>query len=195
MTPITNIDSYFALLSATIERLQVHSLNAIVESLLWAFENDKTVYVFGNGGSASLASHFACDLGKGTANGTGKRFRVMALTDNLPLITAWANDSSYDHIFAEQLTNFVRPQDVAFAISASGNSRNVINALQVARQAGATTLGITGFKGGLMRELCDKCTIVPSENMQIIEDLHLSIAHAIFTVARARTCKVFSATA
>lgn len=195
MTPITNVDSYFALLSATIERLQFHPLNAITESLLWAFENDKTVYVFGNGGSASLASHFACDLGKGTANGTEKRFRVMALTDNLPLITAWANDSSYDHIFAEQLTNFVRPQDVAFAISASGNSRNVINALQVARDAGATTLGITGFKGGLMRELCDKCVIVPSENMQIIEDLHLSIAHAIFTVARARTSKVFSATA
>jgi D-sedoheptulose 7-phosphate isomerase len=195
MTPITNVETYFALLSSAIGKLQVHSLNAITESLLWAFEHDKTVYVFGNGGSASLASHFACDLGKGTVNGTGKRFRVMALTDNLPLITAWANDSSYDHIFAEQLTNFVRPQDVAFAISASGNSRNVINALQVARRAGATTIGIAGFRGGSMKELCDKCVIVPSDNMQIIEDLHLSIAHAIFSAARARTCKAFGATA
>lgn len=195
MTPITNVESYFASLSSTIQKMPLHSIDSVTERLLWAFNNDKAVYVFGNGGSASLASHFACDLGKGTVNGSGKRFRVMALTDNLPLITAWANDSSYDDIFAEQLTNFVGPHDVAFAISASGNSRNVINALQVAREVGATTLGITGFKGGFMKELCDNCIIVPSENMQIIEDLHLSIAHAIFTAARARTCRAVGATA
>jgi D-sedoheptulose 7-phosphate isomerase len=195
MTPITNVESYFALLSCTIQKMQLHSIDAVTEVLLRTFENEKTIYVFGNGGSASLASHFACDLGKGTVNGSGKRFRIMALTDNLPLITAWANDSSYDHIFAEQLTNFVSSEDVAFAISGSGNSRNVINALRVARKAGATTLGITGFKGGAMKDLCDECIIVPSDNMQIIEDMHLSIAHSIFTAAKAKTCRAVGATA
>ena len=195
MTTIPNVESYFSLLSSTIQKMQLDLIDAVTESLLWALENGKTIYVFGNGGSASLASHFACDLGKGTVNGSARRFRVMALTDCLPLITAWANDSSYDCVFAEQLKNFVSPKDVAFAISASGNSRNVINALQVARKAGATTLGITGFKGGLMKDLCDKCIIVPSENMQIIEDMHLSIAHAIFSVARAKAGTAIGVTA
>ncbi len=145
------------------------------------------MYTFGNGGSASLASHFACDLGKGTAycNG-GKRFRALALTDNLPTLTAWANDSSYEDVFSEQLRNFVQPQDVAFAISGSGNSKNVLNALEVAREAGATTLGISGFQGGQMKSLCDICVVVPSNNMQIIEDMHLAMAHSIFRIVYSR---------
>jgi len=142
------------------------------------------IYLFGNGGSAALASHFACDLGKGTANGTGKRFRVLALTDNVPLMTAWSNDSKYEDIFAEQLSNFVQRDDIAFAISGSGNSPNVLRALTLARSTGAITVGLTGYQGGKMKELCDQCMIVPSDNMQIIEDLHLCVAHAIFTVVR-----------
>jgi D-sedoheptulose 7-phosphate isomerase len=137
--------------------------------------------LFGNGGSASLASHFACDLGKGTALcNSAKRFRALALTDNIPTITAWANDSGYEDIFAEQLKNFVRPRDIAFAISGSGNSKNVLNALNLSREAGAVNIGITGFDGGEMKFLCDVCVIVPSYNMQVIEDLHLSMAHSIF---------------
>jgi D-sedoheptulose 7-phosphate isomerase len=190
-----DIELYFAKLTATISKVHHPSVHAITDRLLRAFENQQTVYVFGNGGSASLASHFACDLAKGTINGTGKRFRVVALTDNLPLITAWANDSSYDDIFAEQLANLVQPNDVVFAISASGNSRNVIKALRLARSARAATLGITGFQGGLMKDLCDQCVIVPSDNMQIIEDIHLSLAHAIFTAAKARTCTAAAASA
>jgi D-sedoheptulose 7-phosphate isomerase len=162
----------------------------IVDVLVEAYETGSMIYLFGNGGSASLASHFACDLGKGTANGTGKRFRVLALTDNVPLMTAWANDSRYEDIFAEQLVNLVRPKDVAFAISGSGNSPNVLRALRVAREAGAITVGLGGFHGGKMKELCDVSMIVPSDNMQIIEDLHMSTAHALFTVVRQ---KVFQA--
>jgi D-sedoheptulose 7-phosphate isomerase len=97
-------------------------------------------------------------------------------------MTAWANDSRYEDIFAEQLSNFVRRDDVAFAISGSGNSPNVLRALQVARDAGAITLGLTGFQGGQMKDLCDVCMIIPSDNMQIIEDLHLCASHALFTV-------------
>jgi len=145
------------------------------------------VYLFGNGGSASLASHFACDLGKGTAylNG-GKRFRVLALTDNIPVITAWANDASYEDIFSEQLKSFVQPGDIAFAISGSGNSKNVLKGLAVAREAGALAIGISGFQGGKMKSLCDLCVVVPSSNMQVIEDLHVAMAHSIFRIVSAQ---------
>src|SRR5258708_8091125 len=165
---------YFEELRGVAADLPHDSINQIAAELLRANESGRMVYLFGNGGSASLASHFACDLGKGTAycNG-GKRFRVLALTDNIPTMTAWANDCSYEDIFAEQLRNFVQPHDVAFAISGSGNSKNVLNALRVAREAGATTVGISGFQGGEMKYLCDLCVIVPSNNMQIIENLHL----------------------
>jgi D-sedoheptulose 7-phosphate isomerase len=110
----------------------------------------------------------------------------MALTDNVPLMTAWANDSCYEDIFAEQLANFAGRGDVAFAISASGNSPNVLKALRVAKQAGSITAGLTGFSGGRMLALCDACVVVRSDNMQIIEDVHVSIAHAIFTGIRAQ---------
>jgi D-sedoheptulose 7-phosphate isomerase len=162
------------------------TLDQIVDMLMRAYEAGRMIYLFGNGGSAALASHFACDLGKGAANGSGQRFRVLALTDNVPMMTAWANDARYDDIFAEQLVNFIGPQDIAMAISCSGNSPNVLKALKVARAAGAFTIGLTGFQGGKVKELCDLCAIVPSENMQIIEDLHLSSAHAIFTALRGK---------
>jgi len=178
---------YFEELQRVANDLCHDGIDQIADALLKAYDAERMVYTFGNGGSASLASHFACDLGKGTAycNG-GKRFRVLALTDNLPSLTAWANDSSYEDVFSEQLKNFVRSQDVAFAISASGNSKNVLNALQVAREAGARTLGISGFQGGEMKSLCNICVIVPSNNMQIIEDLHLAMTHSIFRIVYAR---------
>jgi D-sedoheptulose 7-phosphate isomerase len=178
---------YFEELQRVITGLSHDHIDQIADALVKAYESKRVVYTFGNGGSASLASHLACDLGKGTAycNG-GKRFRVLALTDNLITLTAWANDSSYEDIFSEQLRNFVQPQDVAFAISGSGNSKNVLNALQVAREAGATTLGISGFQGGQMKSLCDICVVVPSDNMQIIEDVHLAMAHSIFRIVYTR---------
>ncbi len=184
---ILDARQYFDELRRVVAGLPHDSINQIATELLRANELGRMVYLFGNGGSASLASHFACDLGKGTAysNG-GKRFRVLALTDNIPAMTAWANDSGYEDIFAEQLRNFVQPQDIAFAISGSGNSKNVLNALRLAREAGATTIGVTGFEGGAMKSLCDICVVVPSENMQIIEDLHLSMAHSIFRIVSGR---------
>jgi D-sedoheptulose 7-phosphate isomerase len=179
--------TYFEQLQRVAKGLSHEPINQIADALVKAYESGRMVYLFGNGGSASLASHLACDLGKGTAycNG-GKRFRVLALTDNLPTLTAWANDSSYEEVFAEQLRNVVEPQDVAFAISGSGNSQNVLNALHVARAAGATTVGITGFQGGKMKSQCDLCAVVPSDDMQIIEDLHLAMAHSIFRIVYGR---------
>lgn len=181
---------YFEELQRVVTCLSHDGIDQIAGVLYKAYESQRIVYTFGNGGSASLASHFACDLGKGTAycNG-GKRFRALALTDNLPTLTAWANDSGYEDIFSEQLRNFVHPQDVAFAISGSGNSKNVLNALEVAREAGATTLGISGFEGGRMKSLCDICVVVPSNNMQIIEDMHLAMAHSIFRIVYSRVSR------
>ncbi len=182
--PIAFAQNYFDLLAATIARLDAKTVDEIAALLYSAYSESRTVFLFGNGGSASLASHFACDLGKGTTCATSgaKRFRAIALTDNVPLMTAWANDSSYEHIFSEQLANLAQENDVAFAISGSGNSRNVLKALECARSFGVKTIGISGYEGGKMKDLCDMLLVVPSDNMQIIEDIHLSVAHALFTI-------------
>jgi D-sedoheptulose 7-phosphate isomerase len=184
---ILNAEQYFEELQRVMVSFPKDGIDQIANTLVGAYDAGRTVFLCGNGGSASLASHFACDLGKGTAycNG-GKRLRVLSLTDNLPTLTAWANDSSYEDVFSEQLRNFVQPGDVALAISCSGNSKNVLNALQVAREAGATTVGISGFQGGEMKSLCDICVVVPSNNMQIIEDLHLAMTHSIFRIVYSR---------
>ena len=184
---IADAMQYFKELQRVISSLPKDGIDQIADTLVGAYDAGRTVFLCGNGGSAALASHLACDLGKGTAycNG-GKRLRVLALTDNLATLTAWANDSSYDDVFSEQLKNFVQVHDVLFAISGSGNSKNVLKALRAAREAGAATIGISGFAGGAMKSLCDCCVIVPSNDMQIIEDSHLAIAHSIFRIVHAR---------
>lgn len=186
MNRIKDCHSYFRALSDTVDRLPRKDVELVADLLMTVFADNRTLFLFGNGGSAALASHFACDLAKGTVNPSGKRFRAIALTDNVAVMTAWANDSHYDDIFAEQLLNFVAPDDLAFAISASGNSPNVLKALDAARRAGASTIGLTGFAGGKMKSLCDACIVIPSDNMQLIEDLQLSVAHALFTCVRQR---------
>lgn len=177
---------YFAELMRVLQKLPFDVVEQITSVLLRAYTENRTVYLFGNGGSAALASHSACDLGKGTALAGRRRFRVLALTDNVALLTAWANDTSYADIFAEQLRTFVAKGDIVLAISASGNSANVLNGLRVARESGAFTVGLTGFQGGNMKGLCDLCLVVPSNSMQFIEDVHLCITHCIFTSLRAR---------
>ena len=183
-------EAYFLGVQRVLRRLPFAMIDQAIDALWQAFVNRRTVFVFGNGGSAALASHSACDLGKGTVLNGGPRFRVLALTDNVPLMTAWANDSDYSHIFSEQMIPFIEKDDVALAISGSGNSPNVLNGLQTARDAGAVTIGLTGFQGGKLRSLCDVCVIVPSDNMQVIEDLHVSINHSIFLALRQRICEM-----
>jgi D-sedoheptulose 7-phosphate isomerase len=184
------LETYFQQLAGLIPLLPYRAMEKIARAILQAFDEEKVVFVFGNGGSAASASHMMCDMNKGTvAAGPGKRLKVMALTDNVPLLTAWANDSNYERVFSEQLKNFVRSRDVVLAISGSGSSRNVLLALRTAREYGAVTLGVTGYQGGGMKPLCDVCAVVPSDNMQIIEDIHHAILHSIFTAVRNRlTC-------
>jgi D-sedoheptulose 7-phosphate isomerase len=200
---ISDSTSYFKAFDHVLATMPHEWVEQVADKLFQAHQDGKAIFVFGNGGSAALASHFACDLGKGTcfSGRAHKRFRVMSLTDNMPLLTAWANDTSYDDVFAEQIRNFVEPGDVAFAISGSGNSPNVLHGLQAAREAGAFTIGLGGFQGGKMKPLCDLCIVIPSDNMQIIEDFHVSVSHALFTLVRNRlqaqlaTVQAFVATA
>jgi D-sedoheptulose 7-phosphate isomerase len=184
--PALRSETYVRNLTDVLASLPFDGIDEISEILVEAYDANRALFLFGNGGSAALASHSACDLGKGTVFNGNRRFRVLALTDNVPLMTAWANDSHYEEIFAEQLRPFAQPGDVAFAISGSGNSPNILKGLQAARSLGAKTIGLAGFQGGKMKGLCDRCVVVPSDNMQLIEDVHLSITHAIFVSVRER---------
>jgi D-sedoheptulose 7-phosphate isomerase len=181
-----DISGYCTKVSEVLANMPCAEIELVIQALMQAHEAGRGVFLFGNGGSAALASHMACDLGKGTADVTSKRSRVLSLTDNVALITAWANDTNYEEVFSEQLKNQLQPGDVALAISTSGNSPNVLRGFHVAKSLGAITVGLTGFDGGKARPLCDLCIVVPSDNTQIIEDLHSVLAHGIFSVLRTR---------
>jgi D-sedoheptulose 7-phosphate isomerase len=177
---------YLSAVQDVLERVDHAVIDQMAEAIWRVYEAGKTLFLFGNGGSAALASHFACDIGKGTIAGREKRLKTIALTDNVPLITAWANDKSYEDIFSEQLDGLAEKGDIAMAISGSGNSPNVIKGLQAARRLGLQTLVLTGFAGGKAKPLADLCLVVPSDSMQHIEDAHLCATHAIFLAIRER---------
>lgn len=180
-----SVERYFQELSNLIPRLPYSSIATITEIFLHAFREQRTIYVFGNGGSAANASHMMCDINKGVVGlDAVQRPKVIALTDNMSLITAWANDYGYERVFSEQLKTFIKPRDVAFAISTSGDSASVLLALETAREYGAMTIGLAGCEGGRMKALCDICAIVPSFNVQMVEDLHHATMHSIFTAVR-----------
>jgi D-sedoheptulose 7-phosphate isomerase len=178
------IKSYLNGINRMVDKISVTQVKGIIDILLRAYEDERFIFIMGNGGSAATASHFACDLSKGTICRSDKRFKVIALTDNVPLLTAWANDTDYEHVFAEQLSHFIGPGDVVLGISGSGNSPNIINAVRLAAAKSAITIGLTGFKGGLLKDVVDHCLIVPSDNMQHIEDLHMILTHLVSSSIR-----------
>ncbi|MCI4358759.1 MAG: SIS domain-containing protein [Thermoplasmata archaeon] len=156
----------------------------VVPVLLEARAQDRTIFFFGNGGSASTASHFVADIGKATIRGDGRRFRCIALVDNVETLTAWANDAEYSRVFAEQLATLGRPGDVAIGISGSGNSPNVLRAMETATHLGLRTVGLTGMGGGKLKDLVEVPIVVPSRSMQHIEDVHLLIGHLLTAYLR-----------
>ena len=178
------IKRYLAEVSTTLGRLPEGTIAEVIDVLEEARGEGRSVFVFGNGGSAATSSHFASDLAKGTICPGKPRLKAFALTDNVPLLSAWANDSAYESIFAEQLANFVQAGDIAVAISSSGNSPNVLNGVKGAKTKGATTIGFVGFDGGKLKALVDIALIVPSHNMKQVEDIHLLIGHVIATCLR-----------
>jgi D-sedoheptulose 7-phosphate isomerase len=184
--PSVAAKDYLLAAQGVLARVDHAVVDRMVEVIWRGYKQGRTLFMFGNGGSAALASHFGCDIGKGTIAGKRKRLKTVALTDNVALITAWANDKAYDAIFAEQLESLAERGDIALAISGSGNSPNVIRGLEAARRLGAETLVLTGFEGGRAKTLADLCLVVPSDSMQLIEDAHLCATHAIFLAIRQR---------
>ena len=180
------IERYWHELCAVADAMPYAALGRVADTLLECNQRGNTVFVLGNGGSASTASHFACDLAKGTRTPGRPAFRVIPLTDNVPMITAWGNDTSFDRVFAEQLSALVRPHDVVLVISASGNSPNVVAAIDVARDAGAITIALTGESGGHAAPMADIAVRVPLIPIEQVEDAHSMITHSLCVAIRER---------
>jgi D-sedoheptulose 7-phosphate isomerase len=170
--------------SALLDGYLTEGISKVVPVLLKARKAARTIFFFGNGGSASTASHFVVDIGKATMHGDRRRFRCIALVDNVESVTAWANDMEYSRVFSEQLVGLAQRGDVAVAISGSGNSPNVLRAVEAAHLLGLTTIGLTGMGGGRLKELADISIVVPSTSMQHIEDVHLLICHLLTAYLR-----------
>jgi D-sedoheptulose 7-phosphate isomerase len=181
---------------ANFVKMYTHQLTQILDSLpqdkfieinnvlLDARETGKQIFVIGNGGSAAAASHMVCDFGKNTREAGKNRIRAICLNDNTPSVLAYANDEGYDVIFSEQLLALGNPGDVLIAISGSGNSANILKAIGTAHQMNIKVIGLTGFKGGKMKDMTDICLIVPSDSMEMIEDVHLIINHILAGLLR-----------
>jgi D-sedoheptulose 7-phosphate isomerase len=174
-----HLSGYLSQVVQTLQQLPAQPLRRVASALWAAYERDATIFVCGNGGSAATASHFACDLSKWTINSRARRVRAMALTDNIPLLTAWSNDQGYADVFVEQLRAHYRYGDLVFAISGSGKSPNVLRAVEWANESGATTVGITGFDGGELARIADVSLLVDNHTMPQVEDVHSMVCHAL----------------
>ena len=171
--------NYLDSLKSYLDRIPLDKVEAITDLLSRAYKNNRQVFIMGNGGSASTASHFACDLGKGTIIEGKPRFRVISLNDNISLITALSNDCGYDEVFREQLMNLVQAGDIVISITGSGNSPNVLKAIEYARSRGAVTIGCIGFDGGKLRGMVDEEITLACSNYGQVEDIHLILEHLI----------------
>ena len=177
--------NYLEEIKKTLSKIEEDLLNKVEEiaTLLEETKNKKNrIFIMGNGGSGSTASHFAEDLSKGTIVEDSLRFKAISLTDSVPTILAWANDSSYDDVFVEQLKNLMEPGDVVIGISGSGNSKNVLKAIEYANQKGGITVGFSGYDGGNLIKLAKINVHVPSFNMQRVEDVHMLTAHLLMSL-------------
>ncbi|MFN0169118.1 MAG: SIS domain-containing protein [Bryobacteraceae bacterium] len=176
---MTYPEQYKTELFKTLDALDLGKVNEAIDWLRAARDEGRRIFVCGNGGSASTASHFACDMVKGASFNRPSRFKIMALTDQLPTITAYANDVSYDAVFVEQLKNFAQSGDVVMGISGSGNSPNVLKAMEYANSIGCKTIGLTGRDGGKLGPMAQLNIQAPVPHMGRIEDAHMIVCHMI----------------
>ena len=179
MSESTLVHQYLSQLEDTIAKISRDDIWSVIHVLMDAWRKKNQVFLLGNGGSAATASHMANDLNKFTLVEGQNRFRAIALSDNIPLMTAWANDTSYEHIFVEQLTNFLNEGDIVIGISCSGNSRNVLRAMRFAKKNGAKTIAFTGDNGGKLKDIADQCIFIPSPHIGQQEDGHMILDHVI----------------
>lgn len=188
MNNIEYMETYFAEMKSIIDSISREDLEKIIEMLLEAWRKGNRVFICGNGGSASTATHFAADLAK-TASGEGKkRFKAIGLNDNIPLMSAIINDSGFDNLFSEQLLNQFQKGDILICLSVHGGagkdkaglwSQNLLKAMRLAKELGGKTIGFSGFDGGPMKEIADACIVVPFESTPHVESFHLALEHLI----------------
>ena len=174
-----HVDNYLTQLTSAIDAVDNQAVDAWIARLARARDEGTTIFVAGNGGSAATASHFATDLSKGASYGRPKRFRVVALTDSMSTITAYANDVSFDVVFAEQLRNLGKPGDVLVTISGSGSSPNIIAVIEAAKDLAMDIVALTGFEGGKSGPIANIHVNVPSDHMGRIEDVHMALCHTV----------------
>lgn len=172
-------EEYKRSLVAALDTVDLDRVGDLIEVFRSAREHDRQIFVFGNGGSAATANHFACDVVKGASYGKSERFRILSLSEPIPTMTAYSNDVGYHSVFVEQLRNFARPRDVVMGISGSGNSENVIRAIEYARSIGCYTVGLSGLTGGRLRPGVDLSIHVSDHHMGRVEDAHHFICHMV----------------
>ncbi len=183
MNFLNEIDRYSSELKAVIDSVDKSQIVRFVDLLLKHYENESHIFTFGNGGSGLTASHFVCDFNKGVSLDLDKKFKFTCLNDNVGSMLAYSNDISYDEVFCLQLKNFLNPGDLVIGISGSGNSKNVIKAIEHARQIGADTFSLCGFDGGRLKDIDqNNCIHVPLNDMQIVEDYHMVVLHMTMRV-------------
>lgn len=183
MTDFTeDIQKYLKMVQEILGKISVQEVNAVMNCLNNARLEGKSVFIMGNGGSAATASHFVCDFNKGISEYLEQRFKFMCLNDNIPTMMAYANDTGYENIFVGPLRNFLTRGDVVIGLSGSGNSPNVIKAIEYANENQAITVGFTGYDGGKLKKLSQMGVHVPIDHMQVVEDLHMILDHLMMTV-------------
>jgi len=170
---------YLAGLKDVLDRFDYDGFERTVNMILSAYENETHIFVMGNGGSGSTASHFACDINKGCCIDLEKKFKMICLNDNVPTMLALSNDISYESVFVEQMKNFFNPGDLVIGISGSGNSENVLRAIRYAKENNGRTIGFSGYSGGKLADLADVSLVARVDDMQKVEDVHMIIVHII----------------
>ena len=185
-----DIREYITCEIETLQKLDVEAINGALNLLLEAYHNRNWVYIFGNGGSSSTSSHFENDFNKGVSETITPKFRFRCLNDNMATIMAIANDMSFEEVFRYQLTDRIEPGDLVIAISGSGNSKNVLHAVEYAQSRGNKVIGITGFDGGKLKEICDLSLHAPVNSMQITEDIHMIFDHLMMSMFYKHLCGI-----
>ena len=176
------IEDYLTKLKDTYDSLDRRQITAVMNALVEAFKAGNNIYIFGNGGSSATASHYVCDFNKGVSIHLDKKFNFICLNDNIPIVMAIANDCGFENIFSMQLEGKLRPGDLLFAISGSGNSKNVIKAVEYGKSQGNKVISLTGYDGGKLLTLSDYPIHVNINNMQIAEDVHMMVCHMIASI-------------
>lgn len=179
---IDGINNYLNSLQNCIDNLDRQEIDTFIKLLLQVRNEGRTIFVMGNGGSAATASHFCCDFNKGMSYEQDKKFKMICLNDNVATMMAYANDVSYENIFVEPLKNFFKDGDVVIGISGSGNSKNVLKAIEYANAHNGITVGITGYNGGILKQISKYSVNANINDMQITEDIHMILCHMIYNI-------------